>query len=83
MDETSQMTSVYILTDDQSRNVSLFNVKFRSKNVDCTTGRFMNGMLGCALYGNRHGGVVVGRSPRMREIGGRSPVPTDLSPKNR
>ena len=30
---------------------------------------------------NRRGGVIVERSPRMREIGVRSPVGTDLSLK--
>ena len=32
---------------------------------------------------NRRGGVEVKRSPRMREIGVRSPVATDLSRKSR
>ena len=32
---------------------------------------------------SRRGGVEVERSPRMREIGVRSPVATDMSRKNR
>ena len=32
---------------------------------------------------NRRGGIEVERSPRMRDIGVRSPVATDLSRKNR
>ena len=35
------------------------------------------------MHLNRRGGVEVERSPRMREIGVRSPVATDLSRKNR
>ena len=35
------------------------------------------------IFINRRGGVDVERSPRVREIGVRSPVATDLSRKNR
>ena len=40
-------------------------------------------VLGNYKKGNRSGGVKIDRSPRMREIGIRSPVATDVSRKNR